>query len=259
MFARKNQRSLRPAIPHGRRIYAIGDIHGEIDLLQDLLHQIAADSKQRGPAQTTLVFLGDFIDRGSGAARLLYMFAAMREPNVIILKGNHEAALVEVYRGDHEALAFWMQFGGHATMAGLGIDQHMLATASVASILMQLQFSLQRDIVDWLAELPHCWTLGDYFFVHAGIKPGVRLSRQDQDDLLWIRKPFLASKRRHEKVIVHGHTIESGLPELGGNRIGIDTGAHEHGCLTALGLEGDAQWLIQSTDERTSTWADTLG
>lgn len=259
MFARKHQPFVRPSLPRGHRVYAIGDVHGEVALLQHLLDQVAADSRQRGPARTTLVFLGDFIDRGSGAARLLRMFADLRDPNVIVLKGNHEAALVEVYRGDLEALSFWLKFGGQATMAGLGIEDSLLETASTTEIFPRLRTSLQCDIVDWLAELPHSWTLGDYFFVHAGIKPGVRLSRQDQDDLLWIRKPFLASKRRHEKVIIHGHTVEPGLPCLGGNRIGIDTGAHEHGCLTALGLEDDAQWLIQSSDGRASRWPKTLG
>ena len=252
MFAGKNQRPFRPSIPQGRRVYAIGDIHGEINLLRDLLVQVSVDNQKRGPAQTTLVFLGDFIDRGDGAAQLLHMFAELRDPNVVVLKGNHEAALVEVYRGDKEALTFWLGFGGKATMAGLGIDQTVLASASTASIFPRLQASLERSVVDWLADLPHSWTLGDYFFVHAGIRPGIKLSKQDQDDLLWIRKPFLVSRRRHEKVIVHGHTIEPTLPRLGGNRIGIDTGAHEHGCLTALGLEDDTQWLIQSTDGRAS-------
>jgi serine/threonine protein phosphatase 1 len=187
------------------------------------------------------------------------MLAGLRDPNVIVLKGNHEAALVEVCRGDQEALAFWLRFGGWATVAGLGIDQNLLAPASAASIFPRLQTSLRRNIVDWLADLPHSWTLGDYFFVHAGIKPGVKLRRQDRDDFLWIRKPFLTRKRLHEKVIIHGHAIEPGLPCLGGNRIGIDTGAHEHGCLTALGLEYDAQWLLQSADGRTKTWSETLG
>lgn len=253
MFVGKNQRPSRPSIPNGRRVYAIGDVHGEVNLLRDLLVQVSVDSQKRGPAQTTLVFLGDFIDRGDGAAQLLHMFAKLRDPNVVVLKGNHESALVEVYRGDEEALAFWLRFGGKATMAGLGIEQTVLASASTVSIFPQLHASLQKDVVDWLADLPHSWTLGDYFFVHAGIKPGVKLSRQDQDDLLWIRKPFLLSRRRHEKIIVHGHTVEAKSPRLGGNRIGIDTGAHEHGCLTALGLENDKQWLLQSVDGRAAT------
>lgn len=259
MFVRKNRAPARPSLPKGRRVYAVGDVHGEVALLRDLLDRIAADTHERGPAKTTLVFLGDFIDRGDGAALMLHMLAELREPNVIVLKGNHEAALVEVYRGDHEALSFWLKFGGQATLAGLGIDRGVLETGSTASIFPKLQTLLQDEVVDWLAELPHSWALGDYFFVHAGIKPGVKLSRQDQDDLLWIRKPFLASRRRHEKVIIHGHSIEPGLPQLGGNRIGIDTGAHEHGCLTALGLEDEHQWLIQSSDGRASKWPETLG
>lgn len=250
MFARRRPRLTRPSIPKGHRVYAIGDVHGELDLLQALLTRVAVDNQDRDPAQTTLVFLGDFIDRGSGAASLLRMFADLRDSNVIVLKGNHEAALVDVYRGDQEALPFWLKFGGQATMVGLGIDQNLLNTASAEVVLSALQSCLQEEVVDWLAALPHSWVLGDYVFVHAGIKPGVRLEKQDPDDLLWIRKPFLTSRRRHEKIIIHGHTVEPGSPRLGGNRIGIDTGAFEHGCLTALGLENDQQWLIQSTDRR---------
>ena len=247
MFARKRPPLPRPSIPKGHRVYAIGDVHGELNLLQMLMAQIAADNKGRDSAETTLVFLGDFIDRGSGAAALLHMFSSLRDSNVVVLKGNHEAALVDVYRGDQEALSFWLKFGGRATMLGLGVDQNTLDTASAAFVLAALQASLPKEIVEWLSDLPHSWILGDYVFVHAGIKPGVSLANQDPDDLLWIRKPFLSSKRRHEKVIIHGHTIEPGLPRLGGNRIGIDTGAYEYGCLTALGLENEKQWLIQST------------
>lgn len=250
MFVRKRSKIPNPTLPEGQRVYAIGDVHGELDLLQNLLSQVVADNHSRGFAQTTLVFLGDFIDRGSGAAPLLHMFANLRDANVVVLKGNHEAALVDVYRGDQEAMGFWLKFGGQATMLGLGIDQQMLNTASAEQMLAALQSSLKREIVDWLADLPHSWVLGDYVFVHAGIKPGVSLKNQDPDDLLWIRKPFLTSRRRHEKVIIHGHTVEPGAPRLGGNRIGIDTGAFEHGRLTALGLEADRQWLIQSTDGR---------
>lgn len=259
MFARGRSLPAKPSIPVGRRVYAIGDIHGEIDLLRDLLSRVATDNCDRGPALTTLIFLGDFIDRGVGSALLLRMLTGIHDPNVIVLKGNHEATLVEVYRGDQDAMQFWLKFGGEATLAGLGINASSLASASIDVAMHMLTTSLQSHVVDWLANLPHSWSLGDYYFVHAGIRPGVRLSRQDQDDLLWIRRPFLTSKRRHEKIIIHGHTVEPGMPQLGGNRIGIDTGAHEHGCLTALGLENDSQWVIQAIDGRASRSAATLG
>ena len=244
-----------PSLPPGQRVYAVGDIHGEADLLTSLLHAIREDSQRRAPAKVTLVFLGDFIDRGKDSAALLKVFSLVSDEAVKVLKGNHEAALVDVYRGDEEAMAFWLRYGGRPTLDGLGVG----ITADMAETLARLRETLDSGIVDWLDGLPHCWSLGDYYFTHAGIRPRVRLARQDPDDLLWIREPFLSSKRRYEKIIVHGHTVENGPPMLGGNRIGIDTGAHENGCLTALGLEGNAQWLIQASDGRTRTVSPTLG
>lgn len=230
----------RPALPVGRRIYAIGDIHGETQLLLDHLALIRADASQRSPADTTLIFLGDFIDRGAGAAELLFALSAARGPAVVFLKGNHEAALVESYRGNRDAMKFWLKYGGRATLKGLGVE----ADIDIDDTIDALRSVLDPAIVEWLDQLPMSLTVGDYFFVHAGIRPGIKLDRQASEDLLWIREPFLSSRRNHGKVVVHGHTIEPGVPQLGGNRIGIDTGAHEHGRLTVLGLEGEDQWLL---------------
>jgi len=260
MVFRSRRPATEPCLPPGRRVYAIGDIHGEADLLIRLLEAIRVDSHARPPAAVTLVFLGDFIDRGKDSATLLKVFslADADAEDVKVLKGNHEAALVDVYRGDEEALAFWLRFGGRPTLEGLGVTIGD-GPLDAGAMLARLRNALDAGIVDWLDTLPHCWTLGDYFFAHAGIRPRIRLSRQDPDDLLWIREPFLSSRRRHEKVIVHGHTVEPGRPRLGGNRIGIDTGAHETGRLTALGLEGEEQWLIQADDGRPRTVSEPLG
>lgn len=248
-----------PSLPAGRRVYAIGDIHGEADLLISLLHAIGVDSKARDAASITLVFLGDFIDRGKDSATLLKVFSLVSDAEVKVLKGNHEAALVDVYRGDEEALAFWLKFGGRPTLEGLGVHTASNGRIDAADTLAKLRAVLDSQIIDWLDQLPHYWSLGDYYFTHAGIRPRVLLARQNPDDLLWIREPFLSSKRRHEKVVVHGHTVEKGQPSLGGNRIGIDTGAHENGCLTALGLEGGEQWLLQVSDGRARVVSETLG
>lgn len=236
------------SVPPGTRVYAIGDVHGEARLLLRLLQQIARDSALRGPADTMLVFLGDLIDRGTRAAELLRAFAGITDRQVVILKGNHEAALVNAYHGDEAALRFWLAVGGAETLAGFGVA---LAAAEddLDRIGAAMRDAVPATLVDWLDGLPTSWSLGDYFFAHAGIRPGVALERQIQHDLLWIREPFLSSRRRHEKVIVHGHTIEAGVPRLGGNRIGIDTGAFELGRLTALGLEEDRQWLLQAADD----------
>ncbi len=237
----------KPRLPSGKRVYAIGDVHGEAELLARLLHDISRDSDARGPAETTLILLGDFIDRGPRAADLLRNLAQMAMPNLVILKGNHEAVLVQAYDGDEQVLAEWLRFGGAATLAGLGVPWPLLQSEDTGAILAALRANLLPDIVEWLDRLPFWWSLGDYFFVHAGVRPGVKLMEQRDEDLLWIRNPFISERHRYDKVIVHGHTIEPGTPELGGHRIGLDTGAHEHGTLTALGLEADRQWLLQVT------------
>lgn len=237
----------KPRLPPGTRVYAVGDIHGEARLLSRLLQQVADDARERGPADTKLIVLGDFIDRGPGAADLLHHFAKLVDPNLVILKGNHEAVLVRAYDGDEQVLTDWIGFGGASTLMGLGISSAMLRSGDAAMILAALRASLHADVIEWLDSLPLWSSLGDYFFVHAGVRPGIKLLEQRDEDLLWIREPFIAGRHRFEKIVVHGHTIESGVPKLGGYRIGLDTGAHEHGTLTALGLEADRQWLIQVT------------
>jgi serine/threonine protein phosphatase 1 len=246
MFPLFGRRRVAASIPDGERVYAIGDIHGEAQLFASLLRDIHADSAARGAADTTLVILGDFIDRGDSAAEVLLTMSRVTNPKVVILKGNHEASLVQAYRGDADVLDFWMRFGGAATLIGMGAPPATVESDDPAELVAALRATIDADLIDWLDALPTSWTNGDYYFTHAGIRPGVDLDAQDEHDLLWIRQPFLKSRKHHGKVIVHGHTIEPGLPPLGLNRIGIDTGAHEHGRLTAVGLEGDRQWILQT-------------
>jgi|GEM_PF-23548 len=235
----------KPAVPPGQRVYAIGDVHGEGGLLTEALRLIKEDSADRDPAEVTLVLLGDLIDRGPDAADLLRIFARTRDARIVVIKGNHEAALIDAYRGDRDVMSAWLPFGAAATLSGFGITAAHI-DSSMTAFEAALHDRIAPDLIAWLESLPGKWECGDYYFTHAGIRPGVALDDQDHLDLLWIREPFLSSKQRHGKVIVHGHTIEPGRPALGGNRIGIDTGAHEHGLLTVLGLEGQDQWLLQS-------------
>ena len=252
MTRQKHPDFSRGTLPAGERIYAIGDIHGEAATLARLLKIIANDIVHRDPARTTLVLLGDFIDRGSGAGDLLRLFSGLSNPRFITLKGNHESVLVDCYHGDDEALGFWMQFGGRSTLLGLGISEHKLNSLSDSALVAELQSCLSCSVVHWLDNLPLYLSLGGYFFTHAGVRPGVALHRQDEGDLLWIRDKFLSSTTDYSKVVVHGHTIEPGKPMLGRNRIGLDTGAHEHGVLSALGLEGSSQWILQATSDTVS-------
>lgn len=244
MFFRPSSKRL-PILPAGSRVYAIGDIHGEAALLIRLLHLIKADSDARQAAHVVLVFLGDLIDRGPDGAALVRTFSRLTSEEVIVLKGNHEAALEEAYKGDETTLAGWLSFGAAATLAGFGVTPSEMA-GRTRVLIDAMRARIEPGLVNWLTSLPAHWEHGDYFFAHAGVQPGVRLDRQNAADLLWIREPFLSSRRNHGKVVIHGHSVEPGLPRLGGNRIGIDTGAHEHGTLTALGLEGTRQWLLQT-------------
>lgn len=236
-----------PRVPDDKRIYAIGDIHGEAALLDDLLGKIKEDQKARPLKPITLIFLGDLIDRGPNSNVILRAMVTAVDMGVIMLKGNHEQALVHAYRGDDHALEFWLEYGGLATLRSFGIQPDGLDYAGVREAMQE---AIDAELVEWLDARPLSHSIGDYFFVHAGIRPGVPLDEQKADDMLWMREPFFSSRRNHGKVIVHGHTIISGPVELGGNRICLDTGGHEFGRLTALGLEGEEQWLLKAVDAK---------
>lgn len=232
-------------LPAGERIYAIGDVHGEGRLLLNLLVKIDQDNRVREQAKTTLVLLGDIIDRGDQAAELIRTLSYTEDPRLVILKGNHEQLMVEAYQGDADALDLWLRIGGRTTLQGFGISNNCLDSTEDFELIDLLKNTIDMKIIDWMNQLPTSWTAGDYFFAHAGIRPGIPLDQQNERDLMWIRQQFLKSNADHGKVIVHGHSIDPGLPRLGGNRIGLDTGAHEHRRLTALGLEDDQQWLLR--------------
>ncbi|MEJ2459142.1 MAG: metallophosphoesterase family protein [Novosphingobium sp.] len=232
-------------VPDGQRVYAIGDIHGEAMLLNRLLVNIHKDLKTRASKQVTLVLLGDLIDRGPDSAVILRAMMAAEDMSVVVLKGNHEQALVHAYRGDDQALEFWMEYGGITTLRSFGINPDGLDYASLRAAMRQ---RIEPAIIEWMDSRPLHFSIGGYFFTHAGVRPGVPLEEQVEDDLLWIREPFLNSQRDHGKVVVHGHTIIAAPVELGGNSICIDTGGHEFGRLTALGLEGEQQWVVDAAE-----------
>jgi serine/threonine protein phosphatase 1 len=241
----------KPQLEAGKRIYAVGDIHGCFDKFAQLLRLIEEDSADRQAAATQIVVLGDMIDRGPRSADVCQLLYGLRHsPNVVCLKGNHEQAMTESLSGDVEALRFWLTYGGAQTLLSWGVDPQlveraMLARSARQEVLRSFQSLVPPDIARWMAELPASYRVDDYFFVHAGIRPGVALSAQKEDDLLWIREPFLSSWRKHEAVIVHGHSETDSVSNTT-NRIGIDTGAYRTGRLTALGLEGEEQWIIDT-------------
>ncbi len=236
-----------PAIPAGQRVYAIGDIHGRLDLLDQLLRIIQLDdAEQEAVERRTLIFLGDYIDRGADSAGVIErLLTGMPEGfESIHLKGNHEEMLLSSFT-DPLAVPIWIANGGTQTLASYGAirsDQYgvPLRPREVAAMLAE---ALPDRHLNFLRQLRISVTFGDYFFVHAGVRPGVPLHKQEEEDCLFIREPFLSHRGSFGKVVVHGHTpvVE---PELRPNRIGIDTGGFFTGQLTALRLEGENRGFL---------------
>jgi serine/threonine protein phosphatase 1 len=235
-MAARNKRNLIsvPELPAGRRIYAIGDVHGRADLLERLQQRIAADVELNPIADPLLVCLGDYVDRGPDSAGVLDLLlgetpAGMRR---VALMGNHEELMLR-FLIDESVGAVWLANGGDATLESYGIDpaeSYERARRQLSSRLPARHLALLESLV-----LSH--SEGGYFFAHAGIRPGVALDRQRREDLLWIRGEFLRSDTDHGKVVVHGHSITA-EPDIRANRIGIDTGAYASDRLTCLVLEG---------------------
>jgi serine/threonine protein phosphatase 1 len=226
-------------------MYAIGDVHGRLDLLESLLDRIHADDAARDPAETHVLLLGDMIDRGPDSAGVVrrVMGGDARFASLAAVRGNHEASLLSVLDGDTHWLESWLCYGGRAALRSWGVPRLVLDDGEPEEIVEAAIRAVPESEWLWLADLPTSRRRGDYLFVHAGIRPGVPITAQADADLMWIRHEFLSDKRDHGACIVHGHTI-SRDPELRPNRIGIDTGAYMSGTLTAVGLEGDEQWFL---------------
>lgn len=234
-----------PSLSPGTRVYAVGDIHGRLDLLGPLLARIEADDAAREPAATTIVFLGDLVDRGpesAGVVEHLRLLAAARG-GLRFLKGNHEEVFLDALSGDAKALRLFCRIGGRETVLSYGLDPRSYERMDYEEVGRYLTEAVPAAHRDFLAAFEDLIVLGDYAFVHAGVRPDVALDDQRTQDLRWIRDPFLDGRGRFDKRIVHGHTI-SDEAEFRPHRIGIDTGAYMTGKLTALGLEGTASWLL---------------
>lgn len=239
------RKAAAPGTPPGQRIYAIGDIHGRLDLLKQLFAMIEAEIPLLKPAKTTLIILGDFIDRGPDSARLLSALAHyQRSKRLIVLKGNHEAAMLDAIRGDFDAMDLWLAHGGDATLRSFGVAADEIDPEDTAGMISIVRDAIPQDLVEWLSALPTFYRSGSYYFVHAGIRPGVPLAKQKEHDLLWIRDAFIESDEDHGAIIVYGHTVYEEGVQFAANRIGIDTGAYRTGMLSAVGLQGLDQWAL---------------
>lgn len=245
MFASRKLKSRRPSAPDGLRIYAVADVHGRLDLLDELLSEVESDSSRRGPSETVLIFLGDIIDRGPDSNAVVERLRTYRHGQLkpYFITGNHEEVLLGLLSGEAGLLFNWLRYGGRECLQSYGIDLGELNLADEKAALCLIQQRFPDNHADFLRSFRDSIGLGDYFFVHAGVRPGIELARQSQSDLRWIRSPFLENKNDHGAIIVHGHTICDKV-EFRNNRIGLDTGAYRTGRLTALGLEGEDQWLI---------------
>jgi serine/threonine protein phosphatase 1 len=226
------------SVPEGTRIYAIGDIHGRLDLLDEVLARIDADMDRHPASDAIRVFLGDYIDRGPDSKRVLdRLINCVAQPTVCLM-GNHEAFLREFLKNP-DTLSIWSGCGGLDTLLSYGLAPTVSPNAAgqrkLASDLDRVFPSSHRT---FLGSLRPYFICGDFFFVHAGVRPGTLLTEQSEDDLLWIREDFLLCQDNFGKVIVHGHTPVR-EPDVRPNRINIDTGAYATGRLTCLVLESD--------------------
>jgi serine/threonine protein phosphatase 1 len=244
VFKRLHSRTNRPTVPDGLRFYVIGDVHGCADLLDQVIKRIDAHLSVNPAFRPVEIFLGDYIDRGPASRRVLdCLIARTRARETVCLKGNHET-YVEGFLNNPAIFNEWRCYGGLETLLSYGLapsanmdltEQTRLATA--------FSQALPESHRRFLCGLSASFTCGDYFFVHAGVRPGIPFRKQRDEDLLWIREDFLLCEEEFGKIIVHGHTPVR-EPDIHPNRINIDTGAYATGRLTCLMLEGDERYFI---------------
>ncbi len=235
--------------PDGVRVYAIGDIHGCANLLSLMIEKMLLDdAKAASEREARFVFLGDYIDRGpasKGVVDLLLSFSELM-PDTLFLMGNHEVLLTR-FLENSDYLNGWASNGGIETLSSYGVldDNVNRQRLNAAALRVETLRKMPMAHQEFFAGLRTSAVIGDYFFAHAGVRPGVALDRQNEDDLLWIRSQFLNYEGDFGKIVVHGHTPFD-QPQSLPNRIGIDTGAFFTGRLTAVILEGSTRRFIQT-------------
>jgi len=240
-------RGRRPSLPPELRIYAIGDIHGRLDLLNELLARIGSDIALRPTVRPLYVFLGDYIDRGSASRETIdRLIEHGKTHESVFLKGNHELIAIKCL-SDRGLFDQWLRLGGRETLVSYGVPAESSANGKqIAELQSAFHSALPQAHFRFFRDLKNSFECGDFFFAHAGVKPNVKLSRQKESDLLWIREEFLSSNEDFGKIIVHGHTPSREI-EVGTNRINIDTGAFATGRLTCLVLEDQSLSVIDTS------------
>ena len=234
-------------VPDGVRVYVLGDLHGRLDLLDKVYSKIEDDIKKLDTSYALkLVFLGDYIDRGPDSKSVIdFLLKISGDDRLekVFLKGNHEATLLNFIE-DPNIIQTWKTYGGLETLHSYGVDiTAVQEDKGIEDVHKSFLSLLPEDHLEFLRALKLSYYTGDYFFCHAGVRPGVELEKQSEEDLIWIRDEFLSSHADHGKVIVHGHTpVEQ--PEIWSNRINIDTGAYISNKLSCLILDKDNKWCI---------------
>lgn len=241
-------RGRRPSLPTGLRIYAVGDIHGRLDLLNRLLARTNRDIALRPTVRPVYVFLGDYIDRGPSSRETIDRLIEHGETHEsVFLKGNHEQIALKCL-SDRSLFDQWLRLGGLETLVSYGVPPETLANGKIVELQAAFHGALPQTHFRFFRDLQNSFVCGDFFFAHAGVKPNVELSQQKESDLLWIRGEFLSSTDDFGKIIVHGHTPTSEI-EVGPSRINIDTGAFVTGRLTCLVLEGESLSVIDTSSD----------
>ncbi len=233
------QRLAPASLPPGERVYAIGDVHGCLDQLDEMHQLIAKDLAARPGVRATVVHLGDYIDRGPDSAGVIRRLIAPPAGlgRVVNLMGNHEDMLLDALNGGRGAAEIWLHNGGVASLESWGVPPRQ-RPKDWAGMIPATEIAFLRGL-----SLTH--RQGGYLFVHAGVRPGKALDEQTEHDLLWIREPFLSFEGALPAVVVHGHTPEEPQPVVRANRIGMDTGAVLGGMLSCVVLEADRMGFIQ--------------
>lgn len=249
LFGKRQQPDTEYRLDAGDLIYAVGDIHGRLDLLEQLLDIMAADRALRwGVENCTVIFLGDYVDRGFHSKDVVEKLAGLTLDwaEVICLRGNHEDMMLD-FTLDPVRSEGWLHFGGLATLASYGVtlQENDLGQPDLVKASNALVEAVPANHMQFLKDAPHHHAAGDYLFVHAGIRPGVALAAQDPYDMTSIRHEFTESKKDFGFKVVHGHTGVQN-PQVLSNRVAVDTIAYATGRLTAAVLQ-DASVEFVST------------
>jgi len=240
-------RGRRPSLPAELRTYATGDLHGRLDLLNELLARIGSDIALRPTVRPLYVFLGDYIDRGSASRETIdRLIEHGKTHESVFLKGNHELIAIKCL-SDRGLFDQWLRLGGLETLVSYGVPAETLANGKqIAELQSAFHSALPQAHFRFFRDLKNSFECGDFFFAHAGVRPNVELSRQKENDLLWIRGEFLTSKDDFGKIVVHGHTPTREI-EVGPNRINIDTGAYMTNRLTCVALGREPMRFLSTT------------